>query len=562
MLGLFVASRSLGAAAGIRFDATTLDSSWQFIDPDLLRHHLAQSLYYSHTQPPLFNLLLGLVLKFSPFPDGVSFQLVFLAMGLGLTLTVFALSRALGARRLAAVAITAVATCSPAALLYENWLFYTYPEALLVTVVALAVYRWVDTGRQAWLITVGVSAMALVLTRSLFHPLWYVVVAALAWLGRRPARRRQGLLALGLPLIVVLAVVAKNQLLFDSPGLSSWLGMNLWRVSTEQLPDSTRQQMVADGRLSAQSALQSFQTYERYAPVVRPCTPAHPGIGVLGQARKSTGWVNYNFECFLPIYRQAQRDALTAAREDPGSTLASQVASWQLSLMPASDYPYLTTNRSKISRYEDLYNAAALVQVGTPTLVAAPNNERDLYQSPIGISLTIVAAFGAVLASAIASLRRWRTEPTGHAGHRHPGVRGPHDGDGVRRGQRPRDPREQPVPLGGRARDAGRAGHRRPAARRPLPRRSPGPHRLDDLTATNLDRWHSAGDGAVDLGVDRLGHRVGQPRQALQLVEAGLLDRAHAAQLLDQSLLAGRARGRSPRRAPRWSCACPGSWRW
>ncbi len=49
--------------------------------------------------------------------------------------------------------------------------------------------------------------------------------------------------------------------------------------------------------------------------------------------------------------------------------------------------------------------------MGTPTLVSAPNNERDIYQSPIGISLTIVAAFVAVLASAVASLRRWRRSP-------------------------------------------------------------------------------------------------------------------------------------------------------
>ena len=333
-----------------------------------------------------------------------------------------------------------MATCSPAALLYENWLFYTYPEALLVTVVGLAVFRWVDTGRQAWLVTVGVSAMALVLTRSLFHPLWYLAVAGLAWLGRRPARRRHGLLALGLPFLLVVAVVAKNQVLFGTPGLSSWLGMNLWRVSTEQLPDATRQQMLADGRLHPQSALQSFQTYDRYAPLVRPCTPDHPDIAVLAQPRKSTGWVNYNFECFLPIYRQAQRDALAAARADPGSTLASQVASWHLSLLPASDYPYLTINRDKISRYEYLYNATALLQVDTPALVQAPNNERDIYRTPIGISLTIVAAFGAVVASAAASLRRWRKSPPPTPAIVTRIYVARHRGGGVRRGQRPGDP--------------------------------------------------------------------------------------------------------------------------
>ena len=45
----------------------------------------------------------------------------------------------------------------------------------------------------------------------------------------------------------------------------------------------------------------------------------------------------------------------------------------------------------------------------------------------------------------------------------------------------------------------------------------------------------------VDLAVHRLGDRIGQPRQGLQLFERGLPHRVHAAHLLHQTLLAGRA---------------------
>ena len=56
------------AIAGVRFDAHALGIYYQFIDPPLLESRLLESLFYSHGQPPLFNLFLGLVLKILTFP--------------------------------------------------------------------------------------------------------------------------------------------------------------------------------------------------------------------------------------------------------------------------------------------------------------------------------------------------------------------------------------------------------------------------------------------------------------------------------------------------------------
>jgi hypothetical protein len=66
IMAAFALSRVAAHAAGIRFDATPLTWYWQYIDPVLLQERLLESLYYSHTQPPLFNLLLGINLKLFP----------------------------------------------------------------------------------------------------------------------------------------------------------------------------------------------------------------------------------------------------------------------------------------------------------------------------------------------------------------------------------------------------------------------------------------------------------------------------------------------------------------
>src|SRR5262245_9222902 len=67
---------------GVRFDDAELGSAFQFLDPEQLRTNLVQSIFYEHIQPPLFNLYLGLGLR---FPDPHAFFAV-IARVIGLAL--------------------------------------------------------------------------------------------------------------------------------------------------------------------------------------------------------------------------------------------------------------------------------------------------------------------------------------------------------------------------------------------------------------------------------------------------------------------------------------------
>ena len=48
---------------GVRFDAWALTNSWQLLPQDLLRNDLVGSLWYLHSQPPLFNAVVGATLN-------------------------------------------------------------------------------------------------------------------------------------------------------------------------------------------------------------------------------------------------------------------------------------------------------------------------------------------------------------------------------------------------------------------------------------------------------------------------------------------------------------------
>ena len=79
-------------AAGVRFDASPFPGYIQFIDAELLRERLLESIWYSHAQPPGLNLLVGLAYRV--FGDGAPTFLSLLFHGLAfvVALGLFALT--------------------------------------------------------------------------------------------------------------------------------------------------------------------------------------------------------------------------------------------------------------------------------------------------------------------------------------------------------------------------------------------------------------------------------------------------------------------------------------
>jgi hypothetical protein len=364
LLGAFVLTRLGYYALGVRYDASLLEVALQYLEVDHLQHDLGRSLWYLHTQPPLFNGLIGVVLKL-PFAPGHTFHALWLACGLALVAVVYLLLRELRVPRWVAVAASIVICCSPTVVLYENWLSYEYPLTLAITAIALAAARWAVNGRLSALATVALLLGACVLTRSLLNPLWYVGVIALVLLARRPSGNwARALLIVAAPLVLIGLIIVKNQVLFDSPSLSSWSGWNLQRVTVDELPDDVKQRLIADGTLTPLATYPVFLPADKYAAVVAPCTPAHPDVPVLAEPTKpSSGFENWNNECYLPITREALRNALAAARAEPRATGRAVVGSFQIWAESSSQYAFVYDNRVKIDAIDTPYRQIVLLDV-------------------------------------------------------------------------------------------------------------------------------------------------------------------------------------------------------
>jgi hypothetical protein len=137
-----------------------------------------------------------------------------------------------------------------------------------------------------------------------------------------PVDRRRVVLVAALPFVLIVGVMAKNQVRFGTFSLSSWLGMNLSRVAVVPLGEERRDDLVEEGVLSELALVAPFRKYADYGPYVPECRSDH-GTSVLDDPDKGDGNEkvvnpNFNATCYLPLYHQAQRDAVAAIRAEPG----------------------------------------------------------------------------------------------------------------------------------------------------------------------------------------------------------------------------------------------------
>jgi hypothetical protein len=350
---LFVLSRLGYYLLGVRFDARPVLHYYQFVDPELLKHRLIESMYYLHVQPPGLNIYAGLALKLFPQSYPIALGMVHLVLGLAICWLIYYLMRVLGVSRAIAFALAAWFTVSPGVVLFENYLLYEYVVSFLLVAAAAALWRYAANGSFSCLLLFFVSVLALVLFRNLFHLIYVVaVLAALAYLFQ--GRRQRILLAGALPLLVVLALYSKNWILFGTFSGSTWLGMNMDTITAHQLTSPEARALVNRGVISPVSLLDLGSPIQLYRPYIQ--MPARTGIPILDECVTSTGATNFNCLAFFQIQRAYTRDGLALLRDYPVVYLRSLEAAWFSYFLPAGDFPFFDLNRPRIRAIDRFWN--------------------------------------------------------------------------------------------------------------------------------------------------------------------------------------------------------------
>jgi hypothetical protein len=352
---LVLAAAFAASRAACRFATDQLWIAIQNVDPRLLRSHLLQSVWYQHTDPPLFGLGAGVVLKLFPDDYGSAFHILFAALGLLETLALYLLLVGLEVdRRLAAVVALLIAL-SPASVLYENRLFYDYPVLVLLTLAALAAQRLGRRPTTARAVSYFALLAVAVLLRSLYQLPWVILaVAAVPW--SRALGWRRTAVAAAVPLLVVCALSVKNEVVFGTPSTSSLLGANLARVAIYTAPLAKRREFVRAGELDRVELVRTFAPLEAYRGIVAPAK--RRGVPVLDERRTARGKVNLNNSTYLTIERRQLEDVVDFVPRHPrwyarGVKLAIERFFWP----PTYPEAIVGTNKRKIKRWEALYEA-------------------------------------------------------------------------------------------------------------------------------------------------------------------------------------------------------------
>ncbi|MBZ0273030.1 glycosyltransferase family 39 protein [bacterium] len=353
----FAISRVAYFLAGVRFDVSTLAWYWQYIDPALLRDDLLSSLWHLVTQPPLFNLFLGLVLKIAGGAAPLAFASIYKFAGLAGAIALFALARRLGASRSAALAAALVFSLSPAYVLYENYLFYSLPIALTLVAAAWFLHRAVARGCSKNALAFSGLCAGIALTRSLFILPWMLAAIFLLVAATRdhaPERKKRMAIAASLPFLLVFGWYAKNLAMYGEFTASAWLGMNMANAITVRVPKEVRLELAKAGAISPVSLIYPFNPISVYARVLPP--PPLTDVPLLDEERKTTDAINYHNLGYIAVSKTYARDAFGLIARFPGTYAASVANGLATTFRPPSTYVFLKDNRAHVIALDRAYN--------------------------------------------------------------------------------------------------------------------------------------------------------------------------------------------------------------
>jgi hypothetical protein len=339
----FIISRVVFRIAGVVFYGEFVKRLWQSIDVELLKTSFLESLYYSHAQPPLFNLVSGIVLKIFPVHYSLIFHIIFLVIGwLNCLLIYFSLQRfKLGVTMSFVIAFGF--TLLPSVVLYENLYSYTYINVFLLTLSIYLLLTFCDKGNAVtvWMLFCTTLCL-LVLLRSFYHVVWLVSIVAIVLIffyGKTFPFKKLFISAL-LPVVFVLAWLVKNWLLFGAFTTSTWMGMNLARI----MPPATSIGHVGP-----------FKPIHAYS--LPNTSNDFPTVKLLHQEYKTnSGFVNYYHIDYISLSDQFKCDVIKEIKSNPLEYLDHVRSAFVIYFSPASHAPFIDENCQHINVYSSIIN--------------------------------------------------------------------------------------------------------------------------------------------------------------------------------------------------------------
>lgn len=346
------------------------------LDADWINQNLIQSIWYNHSQPPLFNLLYGLSdLIFNQYSKDFFF-LFFHLLGILTVIYSYKILRMISVSQKLSLTIVLIYLITPATILYENWFFYTQIVVFLLVFAGYQLFRYIDLKKQSNLSIYLISIVLISLISSYFHILWMIVMVIIPVIIIKE-KRITIIKYLLIPFLIVLSVYIKNYFVFDQFSTSSWFGINFTRITAKLLDENLKQKLFSEKRLTQAAHFNGFTNVRMLPDLERIYFHKKTGIKILDERLKSNGNVNYNNIIFVAFSKDALKDDIFVLKNYPDVYLSGVKNAFQLYFYSPSLYPWVKSNREKIFIYNKffdsfVYGAGKYTSTGKITIVLYP----------------------------------------------------------------------------------------------------------------------------------------------------------------------------------------------
>lgn len=305
--------------------ASEFAGNWQLDSAKNLEANPFTSTWYRHVQPPLYNLYVGSMLRWSPFPPIGTIYVLSLATLLGASLLLCDLLQRWRVHPWAAGIIVAVAASSPSLLFTIRVSSYEVPVMAMLVGAFWVFQRYLDAPSSRRLIVLASLLTMASLTRSLLHPVWVIGFLLVAVAVRRVPKSAV-ILSLAIPVVLIGGWMLKNQVLFGTATTSSWLGFNMQRGVTAPMARADVERSVADGDVTSLALVPPWMSLDKYDDWTTGCEPSRRHPSLYDEPWATTpGAPSFNHECYLPLYAESQENAIALVWAHPGRYLSTRL---------------------------------------------------------------------------------------------------------------------------------------------------------------------------------------------------------------------------------------------
>lgn len=364
---VFIISRIILYAAGIEFDNQYVEGIWAYLDIVVLKENLWESVLYLHSQPPLFNLILGSLALLFPENYNAFSHALFVILSYFFMLSLYFTTRELGFSEKISLIVTCLFILNPATMLYENFFIYTLPTAALLCIAAAFLTRAVKKRSilaaciYVWLCTV------ILFLRSTFQIQWYFIMVLLPVFIFPKEQRKKLVLSCLAPIALVILLYGKNYFIFGQTTTSSWLGMNLAKFTLSQFSSEEIKDLVEKEKISKLTLVGPFHPLADYKKYGWGELRQNTGVLVLDNEVKSGDLhaANLNHAAYIEISNQFKHDAITLIKLYPERWMQGFFSANGIYFYPPSNYFALYTNRNNLimKNFELYYNKIIYGQI-------------------------------------------------------------------------------------------------------------------------------------------------------------------------------------------------------